>query len=71
MFTAPYDVVRQFLISIKMKKLQITQMESLQGGAVDPTGGLLCAIAIIYMASPTSTLEQVQWADSIISAYNC
>jgi hypothetical protein len=54
-----------------MKKLQMTQMEGLQGGAIDPTGGLLCAIAIIYMASPTSTLEQVQWADSIISAYHC
>ena len=52
-------------------------MEGLQGGQqeqdhpIDPTGGVLCAVAIITMANPASTLEQVQWADNIISAFHC
>lgn len=59
-----------------MKKMNIMQMEGLQGGIrsdgpIDPTGGILCAIAIITMANPASTLEQVQWADGIISAFHC
>ena len=46
------------------------QMENLQGGSVDPIA-ILCAVAIVVMASPDSTLEQVQWADGIISAFHC
>jgi hypothetical protein len=50
-----------------MKKLEMTQMEGLQGGLIDT--GTLCAVAIIFMSH--GDLQQVQWADEIIRNFNC
>jgi hypothetical protein len=56
-----------------MKKLDVKQMESLQGGLLDYDAlqAVFCAVVYQILMDPNNTLEQIQWADEINAQFNC
>ena len=56
-----------------MKKMNISQMENLQGGLFDweTFKAIACATSALVMMNPDSTEDQLNAADSLISFFGC